>query len=209
MSFKLINIDEWSRKEFYEHFMHEVVCTYSITVNVDVTNIRGQRLYPTMLWLLTSTVNDFEEFRTHLSSNGVGIFDKMNPSYTIFNKANKNFSIIWTEFSDNYDEFLQRYLKDNEEFSKSICFAPKPHKPSNCFDISALPWIKFTSLNINVYDSGKYLLPVFTIGRKFEENDRTLIPLAVQVHHAVCDGYHVAVFVKELQKKINDFDRVK
>ena len=205
MSFKLINIDEWSRKEFYEHFINEVVCTYSITANVDITNIREQKIYPTMLWLLTSTINDFEEFRTHFSSDGVGIFEKMNPSYTIFNKENKNFSVIWTEFCDDYDEFLQRYKKDNEQYSKSTHFAPKPNKPENCFDVSALPWIKFTSLNINVHDSGKYLLPIFTIGRKFEENGKIFLPLTIQVHHAVCDGYHVAIFLNELQRKIDDF----
>jgi len=29
MAFHLIDIDSWPRKEFYEHFINELVCTYS------------------------------------------------------------------------------------------------------------------------------------------------------------------------------------
>ena len=35
MSFHLIDFQTWERKEFYEHFINEVVCSYSTTVNVD------------------------------------------------------------------------------------------------------------------------------------------------------------------------------
>ena len=53
MAFKLIDLENWDRKEFYEHFINEVVCTYSAVVNIDITNLQGQKLYPAMIWLLT------------------------------------------------------------------------------------------------------------------------------------------------------------
>ena len=34
MAFNLIDIENWERREFYEHFINEVICTYSITVNL-------------------------------------------------------------------------------------------------------------------------------------------------------------------------------
>jgi len=37
MAFHLIDLDTWDRREFYEHFINEVVCSYSITVNLDIT----------------------------------------------------------------------------------------------------------------------------------------------------------------------------
>lgn len=67
MSFHLIDDQTWARKEFYEHFINEFVCTYSTTVNLDITNIKNMRLYPTMIWLLTKAVNQMPEFRTALS----------------------------------------------------------------------------------------------------------------------------------------------
>ncbi len=71
------------------HFINEVRCTYSATVNLDITNLKGQRLYPAMIWLLTQTVNLFPEFRTALTDEGLGVYDKMHPAYTIFNRERK------------------------------------------------------------------------------------------------------------------------
>jgi thiamine pyrophosphokinase len=64
---------------------------------------------------------------------------------------------------------------------------------------------EFTGLNINVYDEGKFLLPIFTMGKYFERDGKRMLPLAIQVHHAVCDGYHVGVFVEKLQEYIDCF----
>ena len=59
--------------------------------------------------------------------------------------------------------------------------------------------------NINVFDDGKFLLPIFTMGKYFERDGKRLLPLAIQVHHAVCDGYHIGVFVEKLQGYIDHF----
>lgn len=206
MAFNIIDIDNWKRKEFYDHFINEVVCTYSITVNLDITNLKGQRLYPALIWLITKTVNEMPEFRTSLTKDGLGVYDSMHPMYTVFNKQNKNFSGIWSYFSEDYGEFLQNYEADEKEYSKSTEYTPKKGTPENSFNISMLPWIGFTSVNINVYDEGKFLLPIFTIGKYFEQEGKRLIPLAIQAHHAVCDGYHVGLFVEKIQDKIYNFN---
>lgn len=205
MSFHLIDFKTWERKEFYEHFIKEVVCTYSATVNLDITNLKKYRLYPTIIWLLTKAVNQMPEFRTALTDDGIGIYDEMNPAYTIFNEKNKNFSGIWTEFNPDYNIFLNSYIADIEKYSSSVNFSPKPDRPLNSFDISMIPWVTFTSFNINVFDSGKYLLPIFTLGKYFEENEKRIIPLSIQVHHAVCDGYHIGKFTEILQEYIYSF----
>lgn len=205
MSFHLIEFQTWERKEFYEHFINEVVCSYSTTVNLDITNLNGLRLYPTINWLLTKAVNQIPEFRTALTDKGVGIYDEMHPAYTIFNKENKNFSAIWTEFHADYHDFLSAYDTDVEKFSLSARYAPKPDRPLNSFDISMIPWFTFTSFNLNVFGDGKYLLPIFTLGKYFDDNGKRLLPISIQVHHAVCDGYHIGKFVEALQTMIHQF----
>ena len=205
MAFRKIDIENWERREFYEHFISQVVCSYSVSVNVDITHLKEQKLYPAMIWLLTKTVNDMPEFRTSLTAEGLGIYDDMHPMYTVFKKENKNFSGIWSYFSEDYDTFLQNYEEDSAKYSTSTCYAPKDGTPVNSFNISMLPWVEFTGLNINVYDEGKFLLPIFTMGKYFERDGKRMLPLAIQVHHAVCDGYHVGAFVERLQGYIDEF----
>lgn len=64
----------------------------------------------------------------------------MHPSYTIFNRENKNFSVIWTEFHQEYNIFLSNYEKDVAQYSCSRTLAPKSEKPANTFDVSMIPW---------------------------------------------------------------------
>ena len=205
MAFQLIDMASWPRREFYEHFIKEVVCTYSAVVNIDITALKGQKLYPAMIWLLTKTVNDMPEFRTVLTSDGPGIYDDMHPMYTVFNKENKNFSGIWSYFSEDYGAFLKNYEADTAQYSQSTRYAPKEGTPPNSFNISMVPWLEFASFNINVYDEGRFLLPIFTMGKFFERDGKRFLPLAIQVHHAVCDGYHLGLFVEKLQGHIDAF----
>ena len=159
-----------------------------------------------MLWLLTQTVNEMPEFRTALTENGLGYYDEMHPAYTIFNQEQKTFSGIWTAYKSNYTAFLSSYEADVARYSSSKEYAPKPERPVNSFDVSMIPWFSFTAFNLQVFGDGNYLLPIFTMGKAFDAGSKKILPLAIQVHHAVCDGYHVGRFIELLQKKINDFD---
>ena len=50
------------------------------------------------------------------------------------------------------------------------------------------------------------LIDIENLERKyFEREGKRMLPLAIQVHHAVCDGYHVGVFVERLQGYIDNF----
>ncbi|HHQ4522109.1 TPA: CatA-like O-acetyltransferase, partial [Aeromonas veronii] len=44
-----------------------------------------------------------------------------------------------------------------------------------------------------------YFAPVFTMAKFQQEDNRVLLPVSVQVHHAVCDGFHAARFINTLQ----------
>ena len=79
-----------------------------------------------------------------------------------------------------------------------------PGVPENIFTVSMIPWTTFEGFNLNLQKGYNYLLPIFTLGKYFQEKGRTLLPLAIQVHHAVCDGFHICRFINELQGLINN-----
>ena len=55
MEYTVIDLASWPRREYFEHYMSDVPCTYSLTVRLDITELRrrGHRLFPAMLYLLT------------------------------------------------------------------------------------------------------------------------------------------------------------
>ncbi|MDQ7229442.1 CatA-like O-acetyltransferase, partial [Staphylococcus aureus] len=40
----------------------------------------------------------------------------------------------------------------------------------------------------------------------YSENNKIYIPVALQLHHAVCDGYHASLFMNEFQDIIHRVD---
>ena len=93
-----------------------------MTVKLDISKLKkdGKKLYPTLLYGVTTILNRHEEFRTALDKNGqVGVFSEMLPCYTIFHKETETFSSIWTEFTADYTEFLQNYQKDIDAYHRA------------------------------------------------------------------------------------------
>ena len=205
MDYTVIDFGTWKRKEYFEHYLSAVPCTYSVSVKLDITNIRGKglKLYPTMLYILTTAVNRHEQFRMSLNDRDeLLLYAAMEPCYTIFHKETETFSNIWTTYSKDYETFCRRYEEDVARYGAVERFAAKPGKPENSFSVSMIPWTTFDGFNLNIANF-KYLIPIFTIGRFFKENGRFYLPLAVQVHHAVCDGFHVCRFLNDVQAQIN------
>lgn len=214
MNFHYIDIENWSRKEWFEHYLNEVRCTYSITVNIDITRLQIARkeqkikLYPVLIYLLSVVVNKYEEFRIdydeYTEQGRLGYWDTVHPVYTVFHKDSGTFSSLWTEHDNCFSVFYDRYQKDIAKYGSVERFSPKENVPKNIFSVSIIPWTTFTGFNLNVYTDGSYLRPIFTFGKYFEQDGATLLPLSVQVHHAVCDGFHVSRFIDEFQKLVND-----
>lgn len=206
MEFKLIDKDNWKRKEYFDHYFFNVPCTYSMTVKMDITKIikKKQKLYPTMLYYITTVVNKYEEFKMTIDEKGrLGMFDTMLPSYTIFHQDTKTFSNLWTEYYCKYEDFCKAYEDDMLKYANQSGLFVKANVPKNNFPVSMIPWTSFEGFNLNLQKSYDFLQPIFTMGKYYKENDKILLPLAIQVHHAVCDGFHVCRFINELQELIN------
>ena len=206
MAFKIIDRENWSRKEYFEHYFSNVPCTYSMTTKLDITKIieSKKKLYAAMLYYLTIIVNRHVEFRIAFNKdNELGVYDEMLPCYTIFHKDTETFSNLWTVYCKDYEEFYKMYENDLRQYGNQKGMFGKPDVPDNCFTVSMIPWVSFEGFNLNLQKGYDYLLPIFTMGKYYEENGRILLPLAIQVHHAVCDGFHLCRFINELQELIN------
>ena len=206
MSFTKIDWETWARKEYFEHYFTGVPCTYSTTFRLDVTRLRrrGDRFYPAMLYMISTVVNRHQEFRMACNAEGeVGFYDQVHPCYTIFHRDTETFSNLWTEYTSDYAAFCLAYEQDMAAYGDRQGMMAKPNPPENTFPVSMIPWASFEGFHLNLKEGYDYLPPIFTMGRFYEQDGKILLPLAVQVHHAVCDGFHLCRFVNELQQLLD------
>ncbi|MBD3709954.1 chloramphenicol acetyltransferase [Klebsiella pneumoniae] len=75
----------------------------------------------------------------------------------------------------------------------------------NMFSSQPIPRVSFTSFDLNVANMDNFFAPVFTMGKYYTQGDKVLMPLAIQVHHAVCDGFHVGRMLNELQQYCDEW----
>lgn len=211
MEFQKIDLDTWPRRDTFWHFLREVPCTYSMTVEVDVTKLRreartrGIGLFPVLLYGLSRQVNRQDAFRMDFDEAGnVGVYSWCSPCYTVFHPETEGFTAVWTEYDPDFSTFYQNYLRDMGRYRHDFQ-SGKPAAPRNLFSVSCIPWTGFTGFHLNLQKGYTHLLPIFTIGKAFREGDVDKVPLAIQVHHGVCDGFHAARFANELQMWAESF----
>lgn len=210
MTFEKIDLANWKRKETFEHYYQQQT-SFSITTEIDLTKLKqaldqhGIKLYPALIFLLKEVVNSNSVFRTSFNQDGdLGIWKKLNPMYTLFNQTSETFSAIWTDSSTDFRQFHRNYQADVEQYGGSETLFPKKPIPENTVSISMIPWTSFTGFNLNINTNKNHLLPIITAG-KFEMKDEALLlPLSLQVHHAVCDGYHASLFMNAVQERADN-----
>ena len=212
MAFHKTTPEALGRADEFYHFTEEVPCSFSFCADIDVTALYGRvkregvRFFPAFLHCLAAEVNARREFRMHENAAGeLGWFDSTNPCYTVFHEAQKRFTDVWTEYDEDFSVFYERYLHDRKEYGGREMKPSKPYEGENLFNVSCIPWASFTGFGLNVPKSTRFFSPIFTVGKYYLREGKLYMPFAAQVHHAVCDGWHVAAFVNGLQERMNDF----
>ncbi|AZG98158.1 TPA: type A chloramphenicol O-acetyltransferase [Proteus mirabilis] len=205
MGYTVVDLSQWERKEHFEAFQSFAQCTFSQTVQLDITSLlknvkkNGDKFYPTFIYIISQLVNKHAEFRMAMKDGELVIWDSVNPGYTIFHEQTETFSSLWSYHHKDINQFLKTYSEDIAQYGNDLAYFPKEFI-ENMFFVSANPWVSFTSFNLNVANINNFFAPVFTIGKYYTQGDKILMPLAIQVHHAVCDGFHVGRLLNELQQ---------
>ena len=206
MTFTKIDRETWPRRAYFDHYFTQVPCTYSVVFKLDITKLRqsGQKLYPAMLYALSTVVNRHQEFRMAINEAGeLGFYDQVHPCYTIFHRDTETFSNLWTAYTPDYTAFRGAFEHDMAAYGDRQGLMSRPDTPENTFPVSMVPWASFKGFNLNLQKGYDYLPPIFTMGKFYEDNGKILLPLAVQAHHAVCDGFHLCRLVNEVQELVD------
>ena len=208
MNYTTIDLNAWSRGNLFQFYIDKMRIVMSLTVDIDVKNLKlyskktGIPFYPLMLWVVSKVINNHDEFKYSWDNEGNLIrWDYVSPSYTDFHSDDENFTKMVTEYSDDLTEFYGRVMADRERYKNDR--AMLDNQPLNFFDVSCLPWVKYKHFDVHVFDEGKFLAPVVTWGKYEQTEDKLLMPLTMNIHHAVADGFHLSRFFNEVQELID------
>lgn len=205
-----IDLATWRRRETFEHYRTAVPCSYSLTVDMDVTELNraltrtGRKTYPAHIWVLATAVNRREEFRLALTDRGeAATWDVVHPAFTVFNPEQETFAALWSPYNPDFGSFHEAVVEKLRQGRAATQMFPES-LPQNVFDISSLPWTSFTAFTLHISGAQDHLLPIFTLGRHREQDGQQLLPVSLQVHHAAADGFHSARLLADVEALVQD-----
>ncbi len=208
MNYSIIDLNTWERGSLLKFYIDNMRIVMSLTADIDVAPLlayarkNNLKFYSAMIWVVSRVINSHDEFKYGWSNEGDLIrWDYISPSYTVFNQEDESFTKFVTEYTDNLLDFCKRTV-DNQRKNKCERAIIKD-QPQNFFDVSCLPWIRYKHFDVHVFDDGKFLAPVVTWGKYEAENNKVLMPLTMNIHHAVADGFHLSRFFYEVQALID------
>jgi len=211
MKFTEIDFDSWPRREVFYYFSKMAPTGYSLTVDVDVTDLVqklksiNRKFFPTYLWLVTKCVNKQIEFKVAYQTEKLGYYDVLTPLYATFHDDDKTISLMWTEFDEDYEVFYQRYVENQQKYANKhgILSQTPLLPPANAYTVSSLPWVSFKHLSVNSFENKQYYFPSIESGKYYETKEgKKLLPLSITCHHATTDGYHVSKFLEDLKEEM-------
>jgi chloramphenicol O-acetyltransferase type A len=202
-----LDLNTWNRKEHFLFFKQMDEPFYGITTTVDCTMgfAKAKELevsfFTYYLHKTLSAVNTIENFRYRIKEDEVYVFDVIDASATVM-RQDKTFGFSYMPFSEDILEFSKTVQSEINRIQTTTGIFTREY-PENLIHFSALPWINFTSLSHARSYTWPDSCPKISFGKLIDDDGRKTMSLSVHVHHGLVDGYHVGLFIEELQSELN------
>ncbi len=206
---RYLDISSWARRDLFEFFRRYGNPYFNICAQLDVTRLRDYlRERPETSTSLTyhycalRAANEIEPFRYRLREGKVFVHDVIHGG-TIVLLPNESFNFAYFGYHENFQEFIsEAHDSVMKAQAPGASFTPNPGDDRIHF--SVLPWISFTSFaharNLGVEES----VPKIAFGKFTKQGKQNLLPISIDVHHALMDGLHVGRYLDRLQELLDE-----
>ena len=204
----LIDQATWPRREHFEFFSTFEEPFFGLVSEIDCTLARDEarRLgVPFFLYYLYHAVqaaNAVPEFRQRIEQGQVYAYDRVHASATI-GRPDHTFSFSFIEQQEALADFVAGAQAEIAaiQATTGLGLSERTARP-DVLHCSAIPWVNFTGLtharSFRFPDSA----PKISFGQVFAAGASQRMAVAVNVHHALADGYHVGLFLEEFQQRL-------
>ena len=202
-----LDITNWNRKPLFDHFRTLQDPTFAITANVDVTKAytrakeNKQSFYLTYFHACMIAINSVENLKYRIDGDKIAIYDVINASATIA-RPDTTFGFSYFDFSENFTVFANNFQQEKERILNSNDLFPPTYSPG-CIHSSAIPWVSFTGHKEPYMGDKDASVPQLAFGKLIIEENKKLMPVAINVNHALVDGLHIGQFFEKFQQELD------
>ena len=206
---RYLDVSTWARRDLFEFFIGFDKPYFNICTNVEITKLidvlrrrPGMGVTLAYHYFALRVANEIEPLRYRLRQGKVLVHDVIHGGTTVL-QPNESFTFAYFNFNRDFDKFMT-------DAQRSVDIVKKGESPfdprvdDDAIHFTALPWVSFTSFsharNWKTEDS----VPKIAFGKFVKEADRVLLPISIEVHHALVDGVHVGRFINRMEEALAD-----
>lgn len=202
---KVIDIQNWKRKEEYLFFRTFFNPMISVTVEVDCTMAcrRAKELgIPLSLYYMHAAIvaaNRIEELRYRQEGDEVVLYDRID-LFTPLQTADGTYRSVRLPATEDLNAFLKMAspLVEAAKRGEGEAHSETRHG-RDILLISVNPWYHFTAVQLSIPSEPHQNIPIFTFGKIVERDGRRMMPVAMSVNHGFVSGYQIGQYLKEFQ----------
>ena len=201
---KKIDLNTWKRTEIFNFFNSVDYPFYSYSFNLDITNYlkhikEGELPFSfCMVYAVARISNGIEAFRYRFDGADVVLYDRIDPSIIVTSDDPELMKILRVPFNPDVHAFI-KHAKEIES-SQTGFINYEAEKLRNVLYTTSNPWIPTTQFTNTISFDKTDAIPRFFWGRYFKDQEKTLLPFTMQVHHGFVDGYHTGLFYNDMCK---------
>ncbi|UYZ59510.1 chloramphenicol acetyltransferase [Hymenobacter latericus] len=204
-----IDLATWNRREHFAFFSAFEEPFFGIVAEVEVSQAYerakalGVSFFQVYLHAVLRAVNQVEAFRYRIEDGQVYCYDAVHVSATL-TRPDTTFAFSFVPYAPDLTEFGLGLAAEMEAVQQSTGLRLSPNAARlDVVHFSAIPWLSFTGLTHARAYSHPDSIPKLSVGRYRPVGEQLLMPVAVNVHHGLADGYHVGLFFEALQHELN------
>lgn len=194
-----LDLDSWPRASTFEFYRDYELPFLGITAPVEVTEtlercrLKGYSFALASWFLCMMAANEIPEFRYRLRDDGVWVHDQITVGTTVLND-NDTFAFCYYEYDRSFERFAAKAREAQQVLAASGGQLEARDGQDDLIHGSIVPWVSFT----NVINPRRFRsmdsVPKVVLGRYERRDGKFFMPVAVEAHHALVDGLHVARF---------------
>lgn len=206
-----IDLDSWPRKQHFELFKNFTQPYFNVCVQLDAKTLfsycKAQRIsfFQAYVYCTLKACHAYEPIMLRIIKQTPWLLTSTRASVVELDEE-ECFIFSYFDYMDSFKEFsahsekVSKQAKSNPLFSDAFA---NTEGQADLIHISVLPWLNFSAFS-HAFSEGQSLgIPKFVFGQ-YNKHSGTM-PLAIDVHHSLMDGLHVARFIKILQTEIDSF----
>ena len=209
---KEINIETWNRKNQYNNFIKYSNPIVALGVDLDVTKLldyceeNNKSFFSTFLYIITKSINKFDEWKTRILDDKIVVYDNTHPSYIVL-RSDESMVTCVTYYESSFKKFHDNSRIDIEKARKDEVLQFNSSSLDYIY-VSCMSNINFTSF-INPYnfnDKSQSSIPRIAWGKYHKVDNKYMMPINISAHHALVDGIHFSKLINEIE---NGLDNIK